>query len=238
MPCLEGDTKTFTDWFMDKKLRYEISHRSNGGDNSIIGAFLVKKDLKKDSTQKKSIEPYYFLTSVQAYCSRYLPYYFDHPLPPNSQESYAKWRILNPTNSIFHHTNLVQYAVALFFLRIIFYIGFIGVDHLSYFELQVTSILIFAVKDYIYKYVLMPCRIELRMFFGVVSFLVIIATQFFFHRRVFPNGYFHDEPPKNDTLSTILNKDFGAVKGANLFRYTLSGGSFFNRWMTLYFPWY
>ena len=153
----------------------------------------------------------------------------------NSVETYFKWRLINPSESItFHNSQLTYYFCILAISRLIWILFFGTAPSPNRMEiLGVVRLILIALMDKNYKYILIPFKIKFSIFLAVVSVIIVFGFQFFVYQPTLQDcrvlKYVKYIPPGRSLNETLLACD---SDGYRMMRFILSGDIMLSRWCT------
>lgn len=202
--------------------------------------------MKRETSKWRFLKNLFFNTinEVLHTVVKYLFFLGDEKFQWNSLEVYYKWRLLNPTKSISFHNTQLMYAYSFLILLKIglsAYIipGPIPIKFSLMDSVSTSTLAIYGLKEYIYKYFLIPFNINLRDFLTVLIIAGFLSVQFVYYqplRRICRDVEDIDYVPIGRPLNeTLLACD---LDGYRVMRYLLSGGVLLTKWSTWTFPRY
>jgi hypothetical protein len=250
LPILKDSIARFSDWFLQQKInkkrtRVNSSRESENASTVSMSTFPNNNSIQAKRRTMKLVDSKKKLVTLQKLLTDFITGYFyigSEKFQWNSVETYFKWRLLNPTNSIaFHNTQLMFFYSFLVLFRIVLVL-YIGTAPRSLRSLlldfvAVIPLLFFSSKEYFYKYIFTQSKITVVKLLSIVSVVGVLIFQFRLYqpilhecRVVEDSHYVPAGRPLNETL--LACKSDGYV----MMRYILSGTPFFFRWSTWPFP--
>jgi hypothetical protein len=245
LPILQDSVARFSDWFLQQK----EDKRRTRADSVVVPMSTIPNtsiQMKRDTSKWRYLTNL-FINTINELLRSVVKYVFflgDDKFQWNSLEVYYKWRLLNPTKSIsFHNTQLIYAYSFLILLKIglsTYIIAGPLPNSFSITDAMSTSTLaVYGLKEYIYKYFLTPFKIKLRDFMIVLIIAGFCCVQFVYYEPLRRNCREVEDinyvPIGRSLNETLLACD---MDGYRVMRFLLSGGVLLAKWSTWTFPRY
>ena len=235
-PILEDSVARFSDWFLQQKMDH-IRSRADGVLRTSVNAPNSSIKIKRHHIAKalESKKKFFLFQNFLVRLITEFLHMSKSKFQGNSVETYFKWRLINPSESItFHNSQLTYYFCILAISRLIWILFFGTAPSPNRMEiLGVVRLILIALMDKNYKYILIPFKIKFSIFLAVVSVIIVFGFQFFVYQPTLQDcrvlKYVKYIPPGRSLNETLLACD---SDGYRMMRFILSGDIMLSRWCT------